>query len=102
MDSLKVVNRKHDLIGIKLYDPAESKLPKLGLAKVKDPETGSAFWIDTSSEKALKELRNQLATTQTKFEKESRSIGFDLISISTNEDFVEPLLSLFKMREKRN
>ena len=52
--------------------------------------------------KALKELRNLLATTQTKFEKESRSIGLDLISISTNEDFVEPLLSLFKMREKRN
>ena len=100
--SLKVVNRKHDLIGIKLYDPAEIKLPKLDLAKVEDPETGSAFWIDTSSEKALKELRNQLTTTQTKFEKESRSIGFDLISISTNEDFVEPLLSLFKMREKRN
>ena len=52
--SLKVVNRKHDLIGIYLYDPAEIKLPKLGLAKVEDPETGSAFWIDTSSEKALK------------------------------------------------
>ena len=39
---------------------------------------------------------------RSKFEKDSRSIGFDLISISTNEDFVEPLLSLFKMREKRN
>ena len=37
-----------------------------------------------------------------RFEKESRKIGFDIIPISTDQDFVEPLLSLFKAREKRN
>ena len=100
--SLKVVNRKHDLIGIQLYDPAEIRLPDLGLAKIEDPETGSAFWIDTSSDHALKALKKQLDIDQTKFEKESRKIGFDIIPISTDQDFVEPLLSLFKTREKRN
>ena len=100
--SLKVVNRKHDLIGIQLYDPAEIRLPDLGLAKIEDPETGSEFWIDTSSDHALKALKKQLDIDQTKFEKESRKIGFDIIPISTDQDFVEPLLSLFKTREKRN
>ena len=100
--SLKVVNRKHDLIGIQLYDPAEISLPDLGLSKIEDPETGSAFWIDTSSKSALKALKKRLEIDQIKFEKESRKIGFDIIPISTDQDFVEPLLSLFKAREKRN
>ena len=100
--SLKVVNRKHDLIGIQLYDPAEISLPDLGLSKIKDPETGSAFWIDTSSKSSLKALKKRLEIDQIKFEKESRKIGFDIIPISTDQDFVEPLLSLFKAREKRN
>ena len=100
--SLKVVNRKHDLIGIQLYDPAEISLPDLGLSKIEDPETRSAFWIDTSSKSALKALKKRLDIDQIKFEKESRKIGFDIIPISTDQDFVEPLLSLFKAREKRN
>ena len=100
--SLKVVNRKHDLIGIQLYDPAEISLPDLGLSKIEDPETGSAFWIDTSSKSSLKALKKQLDINQIKFEKKSRKIGFDIIPISTDQDFVEPLLSLFKAREKRN
>ena len=100
--SLKVVNRKHDLIGIQLYDPAEISLPDLGLSKIEDPETGSAFWIDTSSKSSLKALKKRLDLDQIKFEKESRKIGFDIIPISTDQDFVEPLLSLFKAREKRN
>jgi len=100
--SLKVVNRKHDLIGIQLYDPAEISLPDLGLSKIEDPETGSAFWIDTSSKSSLKALKKRLEIDQIKFEKEARKIGFDIIPISTDQDFVEPLLSLFKAREKRN
>ena len=100
--SLKVVNRKHDLIGIQLYDPAEISLPDVGLSKIEDPETGSAFWIDTSSKSSLKALKKRLEIDQIKFEKESRKIGFDIIPISTDQDFVEPLLSLFKAREKRN
>ena len=100
--SLKVVNRKHDLIGIQLYDPAEISLPDLGLSKIEDPETGSAFWIDTSSKSSLKALKKRLDIDQIKFEKESRKIGFDIIPISTDQDFVEPLLSLFKAREKSN
>ena len=100
--SLKVVNRKHDLIGIQLYDSAEISLPDLGISKIEDPETGSAFWIDTSSKSSLKALKKRLDIDQIKFEKESRKIGFDIIPISTDQDFVEPLLSLFKAREKRN
>ena len=69
--SLKMVNKKHDIIGIRLYDPSEAELPDLGLVKVMDPES----WC--------------------------KKIKFDLIPISTQEDYVEPLMDFFHRREKR-
>ena len=99
--SLKIVSKKHDLIAIQLYDPAEYKIPNIGLAKVEDPETGEMFWIDTTSKRAMKELQDDIKLKQSKFSKNAKKIGFDLIPISTDEDFVDPLMSFFKKREKR-
>ena len=47
--TLRIANRKHDVIGIQLYDPAEIEFPDLGLIKVYDPETEMESWIDTHS-----------------------------------------------------
>ena len=99
--SLKIVNRKHDVVGIRLFDPAEVRLPDFGLAKVEDPETGETFWVDTSSKSAREKLAKDIQDDMEKFKRESRRIGFDMIPIMTNQDYVEPLLSFFKMREKR-
>ena len=70
--SLKVVNRKHDLIGITLYDPAEIKLPKIGLAKVEDPETWDTFWIDTTSTKIMSRLKDETNKKQFEFIKNTK------------------------------
>ena len=99
--SLKVVNQKHDLIGIRLVDPAEIKLPDIGLIKVKDSESGDAFWIDTSNSNDMDQLRQKNVSNQNKLNLRAKKIGFDLITISIERDFIEPILSFFKMREKR-
>ena len=100
--SLKVVNRKHDVIGIRLYDPAETNMPDMGLAKVEDPETGETFWVDTSSRDARDRLKKEIQDRQENFQKDARRIGFDLIPVATDQDFVEPLMSFFRKREKRH
>tara|TARA_B100000686_G_scaffold144086_1_gene151608 strand:+ start:36346 stop:37221 length:876 start_codon:yes stop_codon:yes gene_type:complete len=99
--TLKAANRKHDIIGIRLFDPAEIKLPNFGLAKVEDPETNKIFWVDSSSKSYRKKLAKKIDDQIENFNKKCRKIRFDMISIATNEDYVEPLLSFFKMREKR-
>ena len=99
--SLKVVNRKHDLIGIRLFDPAEKLLPDIGVIKVRDPESGSSFWIDTSNRGEMEKLKNQINSDFDTFNKQAKKIGFDIISVSTNGDFVDPLISLFRRRDKR-
>jgi len=99
--SLKIVNRKHDLVGIRLFDPAEKLLPDIGVIKVRDPESGSSFWIDTSNRVEMEKLKNQINSDFDTFNKQAKKIGFDIISVSTNGDFVDPLISLFRKRDKR-
>ncbi len=99
---LRMVNQKHDAIGIRIYDPAELDFPDIGHQKVHDPETGESFWIDTRKSKERK-LYNQQVLAQFKgIKKECDQIQFDLIDIATNDDFVEPLMKYFKLRELRS
>ena len=99
--SLKIANRKHDLIGIQINDEAESDIPNLGLLKVHDPETNEQFWIDTSSKEERLLFKKEQEDKWIKFKKECDRIKFDLIQISTTGDYVEPLMNYFKRREKR-
>ncbi len=99
--SLRIVNRKHDIIGIQLYDPFEKEIPEMGLAKVHDPETGEQFWIDTGSYNERTSFSAQRANQLENFKKSCDQIKFDLIQIATDEDFVEPIMTYFKKREKR-
>ena len=100
-NSIRIANRKHDLIGIKIYDPYEINLPDIGMIKVEDPETGSMFWIDTSFEPDLKQMNNNNIKSLVDLEKQSAKIGLDIISISTTEDYVDPLMKFFKRRGKK-
>ena len=100
-DAIKIVNKKHDLIAINIFDPFEINFPKSGMIKIEDPETKSRFWIDASSTDALNKMNNENIDKIKYLEKLSKKIGLDLISISTAEDYVEPLLNLFKKRGKK-
>ncbi len=99
--TLRIANRKHDVIGIQLYDPAEIEFPDLGLIKVYDPETEMESWIDTHSYRERLLHRQVWSTRLEHLKNESKRINFDLISVSTTEDYVEPLMTFFKQREKR-
>jgi len=99
--SLKMVNKKHDIIGIRLYDPSEAELPDLGLVKVMDPESGKEFWINTSRYQDRIDYNNTFNNRTSELQSRCKKIKFDLISISTQEDYVEPLMEFFRHREKR-
>lgn len=99
--SLKLANRKHDMIGIRIGDPAETELPDLGLIKVNDPETGEQFWADMSSESDRKDLSQSVKEKWNQFENECGRSRFDVINVGTDKDYVEPLMTYFRRREKR-
>ena len=100
--SLKLANRKHDMIGIRISDQAEENIPNLGLVKIQDTETQSEFWADMSSNKDRELLSNNINEKWNNFQNECISNQFDVINVKTNMDYVEPLMSYFNKREKRN
>lgn len=99
--ALTIASRRHDIVGIHIYDEKEEELPNVGLLKVKDSETGKVKVIDTSSKK-LRERYNEFFTKHQKFYKSVfTKTGADTIQIKTNEDYVKSLLQFFKKRGKR-
>ncbi len=47
--ALSLLNRRHELIGIRLWDPREVALPSAGLIVVEDAETGEQLYVDTGN-----------------------------------------------------
>ena len=97
-EALKIAVNRHDLSVINIYDPRERELPDVGLVRVRDAETGEELWVDTSS-KAVRMHYNSWSTgvfAQAKglFNR----FKVDSVSISTSQDYVKGLISLFKSR----
>ncbi len=99
-DALRIAARKHDLVAIRIYDERENELPSLGLIQMRDAETGLTKWVDTSD----KNFRKEYAIAKLNNERALNSIfqkaGVDNTSIATNENYVIPLVNLFKRRAK--
>lgn len=96
--SMRIANQKHDLVAIQVYDQLSTDLPALGLMKVRDPESGGETWIDTSSKRVRSDYRNWWQERQNQMETIFRQSSVDSVSISTRDDYVKALLSLFQKR----
>ncbi len=98
---LRIVGRKHDLIGIVLDDRHEKEIPNIGLVKLADAETGAERWIDTGS----KRVRTQMISDRKEREKIRNSIfvksRLDRIEVTTGSNYIQPLVQFFRRREKR-
>ncbi len=95
---LLVAARKHDLIGLQLYDKWMADLPDVGLLKLTDAETGHEQIIDTSSSKVRLHQKKWWSLHQAKLKQNFQTHGVDLVSVSTDGDYVRPLMSLFARR----
>jgi uncharacterized protein (DUF58 family) len=98
---LRIVGRKHDLIGVILKDRREDEIPKMGLIKFTDAETGQERWIDTSSKSFQKNLASFRWNNMQKLKSLFVSSRIDNIEIETGENYVKPLVQFFRVRESR-
>ena len=99
-DALKIANRKHDLIALKIYDKSENELPDVGILKMIDAETGAESWVDTSNQKARTAFKAAAIKRQNQINNLMMRAGIDTTSIGTHESYVKPLMELFKRRNR--
>ena len=99
--SIKLANKKHDLVALQIQDPIEKDFPKVGLVPLTDPETGEVFWADTSSDKFQSAYQQKLQQFESDIARIFKTSGVDASKMLTNENYVQPLMKLFKKRETK-
>ena len=100
MEGLKVSNKKHDMVAIRLSDIAEYELPKMGLIQLYNAESGNTTWVNTNSEKVRSNYLNGYKDLENKLFSEFKKSRIDYVSISTDDNFIRPLIALFQQRGK--
>lgn len=96
--ALRITARKHDLIGIHVYDLRDKDFPDIGLLQVKDAESGHLHWVDTSSLQFRKKYTQDFAVREKEIKNAFRKSGASLIHIQTEEDYIKKLQVFFKGR----
>ena len=101
-NELKFLNFKHDVVGLQIYDSYERNFPNVGLINNHDSETGENTWIDTTSKKNRDKFQKNSNEKLDKFSKKCKNIGFDLLQINTDDDYIKFLMQFFRSRAKRS
>ena len=96
--TLKIVGRKHDITGIRIYDQQEETIPNLGLVQMKDEETGQVQVINTASKKVRTNYAKFYREKATYFEESFRKSGSGALATRVDEDYAKKLLGYFKNR----
>ncbi len=95
---LVIASKKHDLIAIRVNDHRESELPNLGLVNMIDAETGKQMWLDTSNPKVRQQLQQWMFVRSEQVFSMFKKAGVEYIQVYTGDDYVKPLIQLFKRR----
>ena len=99
--ALKVAHRRHDLVPIVLRDPLEKQLMDVGIAAFQDAETGEVLLFDTTRRRARQMVAEQVEDTWEEQRRMFRGLGIDFVELSTERDYVKPLVMFFKHRAAR-
>ena len=97
-NAMTIANRKHDLVAIQVYDRRLAELPKIGLVKMRDAESGSEMYVDTSSPKVQNAQREWWRNQCDKLDSTLKKSRVDSVSVRTDQDYVKALLNLFAQR----
>lgn len=96
--ALQLAARKHDLVGIHVYDKHDKELPQAGLIQVMDAESGKTMWIDTD-DRSIRMHYGMAFDAKYKYALQTfRKSGASLLHVRTDEDYVKILQGYFKGR----
>ena len=97
-NALKIVGKKHDVTGIRVYDKLETELPKLGMVPMRDAESGEIILVNTNSKGVRNNYRSHYLKTVDYFEDTFTKSGSGVINTRIDESYVKKLLGYFKRR----
>ncbi len=97
-EALRVASKRHDVIGVQVYDRRDENLPKAGLLQVRDAETNQMLWLDTNDAYVRLQYNRQFHKIIDDAKTTFRNAGADLLQLATGEDYVKKLQQFFIRR----
>ena len=98
---LTLLNRRHEVVGIRLWDPREVELPDAGMIVVEDAETGEQLLVDTGHPAFRRRFREVADRREATLKTTLKRAGVDLFGISTEEELVGAIVRMASLRKRR-
>jgi uncharacterized protein (DUF58 family) len=99
-DALKIAGKKHDVIGVKIYDKMDMQLPEVGLIGVEDAETGQMQWVDTDDYLVRSNYQQSFFSMTERCKTFFLKAGCEILHLRTDEDYVKVLQKFFVGRNR--
>lgn len=99
--ALRTVRLRHDVVAIRVWDPAERELPNLGLVEWVDAETGHTRWVDLGDRRTRKLYQARQEDDRRRLRQAFAQWGIDFVELGTSQDLVSPLVRFFASRAAR-
>lgn len=100
-DAIKIANKKHDVVAVKVNDMREQEIPDIGFARIRDAESGNLIWVDTSDLMIRKRYFDNYIRHELYLKDVFSRAGVDVVNIKTGQDYIKPLMNFFRKRGKR-
>jgi len=98
---LKLLNQRHEVLAVRLWDPREVELPDVGPMVIEDAETGEQLYVDTHDHSFRQRFMEAATRREADLTEAFKRSGVDALSLSTGEDLVRAIIRFAKMRQQR-
>ena len=95
---LKIASKKHQLLGLRVFDEKDNEIPDVGYAFFRDIETGKQIWVNTSNQRwrynYAEAQKQKIRHLKEAFEKSSASF----VEVKAEEDYTKILYNYFQKK----
>ena len=99
--ALNLLNRRHEVLTVRLWDPREIKLPDIGVVVMEDAETGDQMYVDTHDRKFRQRFEEAARLREDELSSSFKRAGVNVLSLSTEDDLVRSIVRFAALRRQR-
>lgn len=96
--TLRVASKKHQLLGMRVYDEKDNEIPDVGYALLNDAETGKQIWVNTSSARWRYTFAEAQKQKIRMLEEDFANSSAELLNINTGTDYSKLLYNYFQRK----
>jgi uncharacterized protein (DUF58 family) len=97
---LSLLNQRHEVLVVRLWDPSEAELPDVGPVVIEDAETGEQLYVDTHDKKFRQRYQEAVRQREAALSMAFKRAGVDALSLSTQDDLVHAIVRFAALRKQ--